>query len=583
MLRTKLTRRRSLALLALPSLSPAQETYSLGPDSQRQPGVPQGKVTRHAFTGSKIYSGTSRDYWIYVPAQYKADKPAAVMIFQDGASYIPDTGNLRGPVVLDNLIHRGEIPVMIGVFVNPGVMAATRPDQQNRYHRSFEYDAMDDRYARFLIEELMPAVAADYRLSADPNDWGIGGQSSGGICAFNAAWHRPDKFRRVLSFIGSYVNLRGGHNYPTIVRKAEPKPLRVFLQDGSNDNNIYAGSWWIANQDLAASLEFCGYDVKFVTGTEAHNMKHGAAILPDALRWLWRDHGTPIAKPRGKGDRFFVNQIVDLGTDWQEISRGHQFTEGPAVAPNGDVYFTDVRADQIWKIDHAQARATLWRADSGGANGMMFGPDGRLYVCQNKRKRIVSLGLDGSEKVLAEGPNSNDLCVTASGDVYFTDPPAKKVWRIDPAGKLATVWEGIEYPNGIVTSPDSGLLMVADFRNKWVWSFQIQPDGTLAHGQPFYRMETPDDSSQSSADGMTTDQEGYLYVTTRLGLQVCDQPGRVVAVLSKPHPGALSNVVFGGPNLDFLYVTAGDRVFRRAAVRRGVWPWKSLKPPQPRL
>lgn len=577
-----MTRRSILSLL--PAAAAAQQVYQLGPDSQRKNGVPKGTVTKHEFRTSKIYPGTVRDYWVYVPAQYKSDKAACGMVIQDGGGYISDDGALRGPLVFDNLIAEGSVPVTIVIFVNPGVMPALSSDQQARYNRSYEYDGISDRYPRFLIEELIPEAAKSYNLSKDPNDWGVGGQSSGGIAAFNAAWHRPDQFRRVLSFIGSYTNLRGGHNYATIVRKAEPKPLRVFLQDGSNDNNIYAGSWWVGNQDLSAALEFVGYDTKFVTGTEAHNMKHGAAILPDALRWLWRDHAKPIAKPTGKGDRFFFNILVDPASTWEQVSANHKFTEGPAVAPNGDVYFTDIPNNAIHKVEHATGKTSLFRSDSGGTNGLMFGPDSRMYACQNGRKRIVSFGMDGSEKVVLEGMNSNDLCITARGDLYFTEPPTKKVWHVDPKGNAkAVITEGLEFPNGIVTSSDYALLLVADARNKWVWSYQIQADGTLANGEPFYRLETWDENSLSGADGMTVDSEGFLYVATRLGLQVCDQPGRVNAILSKPHPGALSNVVFGGPDLDTLYVTAGDRVFRRPSKRRGVWPWKPVKPPQPRL
>lgn len=578
-----MTRRTAVSLL--PAALAAQEVYKMGPDSQRQPGVPKGNVTKHEFKSSKIYPGTTRDYWVYVPTQYKAEKPACVMIFQDGGGYISDEGGLRGPLVLDNLIHKGDVPVIIGIFINPGVLPALDPaTKQNRYNRSYEYDALGERYPRFLTEELVPEVAKNYNLSKNPDDWAIAGQSSGGIAAFNAAWFFPDRFRRVVSFIGSYSNLRGGHNFPTIVRKSEPKPIRVFLQDGSNDANNYAGSWWMGNQDLAASLEFCGYDSKFVTGTEAHNMKHGGAILPDAIRWVWRDYGEPIVKPKGKDGNFFFNAFVDPSSTWEQVSSNHKFTEGPAVDKAGNVYFTDIPNDQIWKIDHATGKATLFRSDSGGTNGLMFGADGRLYGCQNRKKRIVSYGMDGSERVLAENMTSNDLCVTSKGEIYFTDPPNKKVWHIDAKGNIKEVINsGFEFPNGVVTSPDESLLIVADSRNKWTWSFQIQPDGSLANGEPFYRLETWDENSQSGADGMTVDSDGFLYVATRIGLQICDQPGRVMAILSKPHSGPLSNVIFGGPQLDTLYVTAGDRVFRRPAKRHGVWPWQPVKPPQPRL
>lgn len=571
-----------MSLGSAPMLLFGAEEYPLGPDSQRQPNTPQGTLTKHTWT-SRIYPGTTRDYWVYVPAQYKGDRPATVMIFQDGGGFVNEQGRWRVPVVFDNLIHQQAMPVTIGIFINPGVLPARSPEQQNRYNRSFEYDALGDRYARFLLEEILPEVGKQYRLSTDPNDRAIAGSSSGGICAFTAAWERPDAFRRVLSFIGSYTNLRGGQIYSSLVRKTEPKPLRVYLQDGRNDNNGYAGSWFIGNQDLSAALEYAGYDSTFTIGNEAHNNIHGSAILPEALRWLWRDHPKPIVKSAGGGERHPVSTILEPGQDWELVSQGHRFTEGPAVDRQGQVYFTDIPNNRIHRIG-TDGKVSVFKEDSGAANGLMFGPDGRLYACQNGRKRIVAYGTDGTESTIVEDVNSNDLAVTAKGEIYFTDPPNKRVWFVDTKGQRRVVAEGAhEFPNGVVLSPDQSLLMVADSRNKWVWSYQIQPDGSLGQGQAFYRLETPDENASSGADGMTVDREGFLYVTSRIGLQVCDQPGRVNAIINKPQAGSLSNVVFGGPDLTTLYVTAGDKVFRRRVRRAGLFPWTLAKPPQPRL
>jgi gluconolactonase len=559
----------------------AAEDYPLGPDSERHAEVPKGAVTKYTWT-SKIFPGTVRDYWVYVPAQYKADKAACVMIFQDGGGDIAEDGRWRVPVVFDNLIHKHEMPVTIGIFINPGVLPARSDGQQARYNRSFEYDALGDRYARFLIEEILPEVGKQYKLSSDPNDRAIAGSSSGGIAAFTAAWNRPDAFHRVLSFIGSFTNLRGGEIYASLIRKTEPKPLRVFLQDGKNDLNLYAGSWYIANQDVASALEYAGYDSTFVVGTEGHNGKHGSAILPDALRWLWRDYPKPIAKSHGGGERHFVTTILDPDSEWEMVSQGHKFTEGPAVDRNGNVFFTDIPNNRIHKID-TNGNVTLFKEDSGGANGLMFGPDGRLYACQNGRKRIVAYTTDGTESVIAEGVNSNDIVLNQRGEIYFSDPEHKQVWFIDTKGNKRVVHEGIGFPNGLRFSPDQSLLLVDDSAGKWVWSFQIEPDGSLANGQPFYRLETQDESSASGADGMTVDTDGYLYVTTRTGIQVCDQPGRVTAIINKPQSGPISNVVFAGPDLQTLYVTAGDKVFRRHVRRKGTLPWAPLKPPVPGL
>jgi sugar lactone lactonase YvrE len=476
--------------------------------------------------------------------------------------------------------------------VDPGVRPVTGADQMARFNRSYEYDGLGDRYARFLIEEILPEVGKQYKLSNNPNDRGIAGSSSGGIGAFTVAWERPDAFRRVLSFIGSCTNLRGGDVYANLIRKMEPKPLRVFLQDGSNDLDIYSGSWWMANQSMAKSLVYAGYDVKFEPGTEAHNSRHGAAILPDALRWLWREYPKPIeASKSGKEERHFITEILDPEHDWEVAAEGFDFTEGPAVDREGNVYFCDAGASKIHKLD-ATGQATLFKSDVGGATGLMFGRDGRLYVAENARKRVVVYAPDGKLTVLATGVTPNDLSVTSKGDVYFTDTPARRVYHIDPKGKSNVVFDAkrdgnILMPNGIRVTPDESLLVVADTLGRTAWSFHIQPDGSLADGEPFYHLELPDDVSQgpvrSGADGMTFDSLGHLYIVTKLGIQVCDQPGRVVGIIRPPAPGDMSNVVFGGKDLKTLYVTAGGKVYKRILRRQGVFPWQPVKLPRPQL
>ncbi len=276
-----------LCLVLYPLLLPAQDDYKLGPDSQEQPDVPRGKVTKHVWK-SEVFPGTVRDYFVYVPAQYDPKQAACVMVFQDGKSYADPKGAFRVPIVLDNLIHKKEIPVMIGIFINPGVIPGSG-DKKDVKNRSFEYDTLSDQYARFLEKEILPEVAKSYNLRSDAAGRGIGGISSGGICAFTVAWERPDLFSKVLSHVGSFTNIRGGHVYPALIRKTERKPIRVFLQDGSGDLDNAHGNWPLANQEMAAALKFANYDYEFVYGDGAHNGKHGGAILPDSLRWLWKD------------------------------------------------------------------------------------------------------------------------------------------------------------------------------------------------------------------------------------------------------------------------------------------------------
>jgi enterochelin esterase-like enzyme len=282
-----------------PAKTPAKEVPKeerLGPDSLPQEGVPKGKIEGPFLFKSKVLTGTVRKYWIYVPAQYKSDKPACVLVFQDGARAINPNGALRVPTVMDNLIHKKEMPVTIGIFITPGQRGDVFPETigtGNPNNRSVEYDSLGDKYARFVVEEMLPEVGKTYNLTKDPEGRAIGGASSGAICAFTVAWERPDEFRKVISLIGSFTNLRGGHVYPDLVRKADKKPMRVFIQDGTRDNRN-AGrpdrDWHLQNQAMVAALKEKGYDMTHVFGEGAHSDNHGGAILPDILRWIWRDY-----------------------------------------------------------------------------------------------------------------------------------------------------------------------------------------------------------------------------------------------------------------------------------------------------
>jgi acetyl esterase/lipase/enterochelin esterase-like enzyme len=269
------------------------DDYKLAPDSLEQPGVPKGQVTKHSWT-SQIFPGTVRDYWVYVPAQYDGKQPACVMVFQDGGSYQDPRGSFRVPIVFDNLIHKKEMPVTIGIFINPGTYG-----QRGRSNRSFEYDTLSDQYARFLEKEILPEVGKEYKLRQDAAGRAICGISSGGICAFTVAWERSDLFSKVLSHVGSFTNIRGGDVYPGKIRKTPRKPIRVFLQDGSGDLDNEHGNWPLANQQMALALKYGAYDYQFVYGDGGHNGKHGGAILPDSLRWLWREPETVRLWPQG--------------------------------------------------------------------------------------------------------------------------------------------------------------------------------------------------------------------------------------------------------------------------------------------
>jgi enterochelin esterase-like enzyme/sugar lactone lactonase YvrE len=578
-----------LTLLFLAAVAAfAQQTYTLGPDSQRQPTVPKGAVTAHTWNMSKIYPGTTRNYWVYVPSQYNAARPAPVMIFQDGAGFITEDGAWRVPVVFDNLIAKGQMPPTIAIFIDPGVLPARGQAEQARFNRSYEYDGLGDRYARFLIEEILPEVGKTYRLSADPNDRAIAGSSSGGIASFVAAWERPDAFRRVVSFIGSYTNLRGADTLIDLVRKVEPKPLRVFLQDGSADLNIYSGSWWMANQALAKSLEYAGYDATFVAGTEAHNTRHGGAILPDALRWLWREYPKPILASKGAGnERHFITEFLDPARDWELVSEGYQSTSGPTVDMDGSMHFADAVASKIFKVS-ADGSVAMEHQNTAGAAALMFAGDHHLYAAQPGQRRISAYDAEGEEHEVVPGMDAADIAATSKNAIYMTEPSAKRVWLADPQGRTRAVYEGRvgegpQAPAGVRLSPDEHLLLISDRDSRWVWSFEIQPDGSLANAEPFYHLEALDESTSTRAGAMTLDETGHLYVATNMGIQICDQPGRVVGIIRPPSNAPVTGIAFGGPSLDYLYASAGGKLYRRHLRRKGFFPWQPVRLPRPQL
>ena len=550
-----------------------------GPDSQVQPGTPTGEVISGEFAESKIYPGTWREYWVYVPNGLDRGKPAPVMVFQDGLQY-------NAPVVFDNLIHKKQIPPMVGVFVMHGRVRAPHPDALDRMNRSVEYDSVTGDYARFLLEEMLPFVARTHGLllSSNPDERGIAGNSSGAIAAFAAAWQRPDAFRRVFSAIGTYVGLRGGNELPVLIRKTEPKPLRVFLQDGRNDLNNYTGSWFIANQDMLAALEYAGYDVRHEWGDGEHNSRHATALFPDALRWLWRDYPAPLKANAQGASKQDVYQVLIPGEEWQLVGQGYRATDGPAVNGSGEMFFTDTPNNRIYKAG-ADGKASLFAENTNRGNGMMFGPDGRLYVGAVATKQLVAYDAAGTTEVIVDDVVINDLAVNVKGDVYFTDSPGRKVWFIPKGGKPRVVDEGgIENPNGVLFSPDQTLLYVSDYIGQLSWVFQIQPDGSLAHKQKYFYLHVPDSATRSSADGMAVDADGRVYIATALGVQVFDQIGKCHAIIPAAQPGSLSNVEFGGPGMDEMYVTNGDKVFKRKTRVKGVVSWRPpLKPAPPRL
>lgn len=545
---------------------------------------PKGEIFKYTFDQSKIFPGTTREVSVYVPRQYSPDKPACVYVNQDGIQY-------NAPQVFDQLIHKGEMPITIGVFVTPGIVKPLTDQALPRFNRSFEYDGLGDGYARFILDELLPNVETKQtsdgrviKLSKDGNDRAIGGASSGAICAFTTAWERPDAFRRVFSAIGTYVGLRGGQNYSTLVRKYEPKPLRIFLEDGSNDLNIYGGDWWIANQAMERSLVFAGYEVTHNWGEGGHNGEHATALFPDAMRWLWKGWPAPVQAGKGSPQ---LQEILIPGEDWKLVAEGYQFTEGPAVNAQGQVFYNDVGAGKTHQV-LKDGSVKEFLGDSKKGDGQAFGPDGRLYANAGATSQVLAWDTTGKSTVVADGFRGNDLVVAHNGGIYVTNPgwngtDPSNIYYISPKGEKKVVDTGLRFSNGIALSPDQSLLYVADSRTHWVYSYQVQPDGSLTHKQKYFHLHVPDTAEDSGADGIRCDRDGRVWVATRLGLQVCDQPGRVNCIIPTPNC-KVSNLTFGGENFDVLFCTCGDRVYSRKVRVKGANGWDAPnKPGNPRL
>jgi gluconolactonase len=553
------------------------EKYAIDSASIEQKGVPKGEILKFTFDNSKIFGGTTREISVYIPAQYRGEKPACVYVNQDGIQW-------KAPTVFDNLIHKKEMPITIGVFITPGRVRSTdTASALDRFNRSFEYDGLGDAYARCVLDEILPEIekrkTADGRtilLSKSGNDRAIGGSSSGGVCAFTAAWERPDAFSRVFSAIGTYISLRGADRYPALIRKYEPKPLRIFLQDGTNDLNIYAGDWWKANETMERALQFSGYEVNHIWGEGAHNGQHGTAIFPDAMRWLWKDYPKTVNKGATKNP--FLNDILVENADWELVGEGYTFTEGVIANAAGEVFFQDIPNAKTYKVGLDGKVETL-PIDSKKASGTTFSTDGSMVTITSgwggyPVRQVISYDKQLKSSILADSLGGNDIVVMRNGNIYITQPDGRekpsKIYLLKPNGERSIVDEGIKFANGLCLSPDQTQMYITESASHWVWVYQIQADGSLAHKQRFGWLHVRDIDENAWSDGLKCDKDGRIYVTSLTGIQVLDQLGRVNAILPVPKTkGQVSNLCFGGKDFDTLYITCVDKVFKRKVKTKG--------------
>jgi gluconolactonase len=561
---------------AIDETGPAQsDDYPLGPDSKPQASVPAGRTFSFTLPDSKIFPGTARTITVYVPAAYTGDKPACVYVGLDGLG-------LNAATVFDNLIARHAMPITVGIGVSPGVVASASPPDNPRFDRSFEFDSRSDRLARYLVEEVLPEVERyptaeghAIKLSSDPNDRAIGGGSTGAIAAFTVAWEHPDAFRRVFSAIGTYVGMRGGEQYYVLVRKTEPKPLRVFMQDGVHDEwpgGPEMGDWWMSNLTMNRALEFAGYDVRHIWGAGSHNGSQAASVFPEAMRWLWRDWPSPIHA--GSPSNPVLKTILQPGEDWQVAADGCGSISSLASNPQGQVFYATRGVPEIAQI---AARGKLMPCRQP-ASALAFGAEGKVYLA--RAEGGVKVTDPGPAKrpaqIVGPGLGIRNLIVRNNGDIYAVTRAhnaQSELWLIRAKGVMVRLDVGLKGASGVALSPDGLWLFVAQSLSRTGLSYRVQNDGTVDARAPFYDFSVPAWADESSAGGTGMDRDGRAYVATSMGVQVFDRNGRVAAILPLPGNVAATSLCFGGHDFDTLYVAGGGKVYRRKLHILGAPPW----------
>ena len=574
------------------NLPPESDRYPAGPDSQPHPSVPAGKTFEFRLADSKIFPGTVRTIQVYIPAQYRSDKPACVYVGLDGLMF-------DAAVAFDNLIARGRMPVTIGVGIEPGVTPSAGGDEDPRFDRSQEFDTRSARLATFILKEVLPAVEAHRTpggdrivLSTRADDRAIGGASTGGIGSFTVAWERPDAFHRVFLSIGTFVGMRGGERTYVEVRKTEPKPLRIFQQDGVYDEwpgGPEMGDWWMSNLTMNRALEFAGYDVRHVWGSGTHNTAHATALFPEAMAWLWR--GWPATIQPGKSGNPGL-KILQPGQDWQMVARDCAPGENQTVGERGYQLASDARG-RIFYATNGPASATEVDEHAGpvhclgtgdGGRAIAFGPSGALYQATDTggirvvaRPNLSGAANSGAARLIAPALHVRSFTVRNNGDVYAiakTSGGDDEVWLLRANGTTTRLDTNIEDGAGIAFSPDGLWLFVAQARSHLGLSYRVRADGSLDARAPFYDFDVPAWADDSGAGSVAMDREARAYAATRMGVQVFDRNGRVIAILPLPRGERAMSLCFGGRSFDTLYVSTGGRVYRRKLNTTGVPPWQ---------
>ena len=548
-----------LAGTAVPAASGVPDSGAaayVAPDIKKEEILP-GVTKQFVFSNSAIFPGTVRDVTVFIPAQYDGTKPACVYVKTDGY-------NPREKVLLETMIATKEMPVTIGVFVRPGELPAAMKGTLGRRNRCFEYDGIGDNNVRFLVEELLPFVAKEFalKLSADGNDRCISGGSSGAIAAFTAAWHQPEAFSRVYAASGSWVAFRGGHEFPTMVRKFEAKPIRAFLTTATHDMENAAGDWFLLDQEMDKALKFSGYDYQFRI-IDGRHVAGYAEHWQEAMAYLWR--GWPERVKAGPSAPR-AQDVLLPGEGWQLLAEGFKSTRGPSCNASGEVFFADTTNNKIHRIS-PDGKVSEFVADSGAAHGVSFGADGRLYTISEKSGKLMSYDTAGVGSVVMDGILGHSILARPDGGLYVTsngEKPAESgsVWFIKD-GKKTRVDSGLKFATGMASRPDQWLLSIAEGHSKWACSYQVNADGTLTNKERFFPLHVADSDDDAGPESACYALEGQLFFATRSGVQICADDGPTQVILPVPDRARVTGVCLGGREMDTLFAFCGNKIWKR--------------------
>ncbi len=519
--------------------------------------LPQGKLLEGDYTQSKIYPGTVRHYWVYIPAEYDASKPACLYVQQDGFA-----GFERR--VFDKLIADKAMPITIGLFVQPGYLPQpTGMNTNARRNRDFEYDAVNDNYVRFITEELLPYVKRKEHLniSSDGNDHCIGGVSSGGICAFNAAWHRPDMFQRVFANSGSFVAFRGGHELPTLIRKTEAKPIRAYLTTGTQDMENCAGDWTLLDMEMDKSLKFSGYHYSFHIYDGGHGVYWGPAGLAEGMRYLWKDWPkrveTGASAPR-------VQDIIIENEGWTRTASIETQVTSSAVSSKGEVFYVDGKKNAICKLG-LDGKVSVYASNAHNASGICVDAKDELYAVSAKTGKLFQISASGAVTTYASRVFGSYLMALPDGGFYATGYQAATqqglCWHINN-GKVSSVTTLGKAASGLALRPDRWLLAIADNKSKWIYSAQLTDKDALTNTERFFWLHVDDSDDDAGTTALCYDREGHLFAATRMGIQVCADDGPCQVIL--PVPGErVYSVCIGGRELNMLFAFTANGIYCR--------------------